>query len=44
MYIYKYKDDYIYKGLLHAICLVATNIWVFYSKYVILHQIGIKFW
>ena len=30
IYIYKYKDDYIYKGLLQVICLVTINIWVYF--------------
>ena len=28
IYVYKYKDDYVCKGLLQAICLVTINIWL----------------
>ena len=28
IYVYKYKGDYICKGLLQAICLIIINIWL----------------
>ena len=28
IYVYKYKGDYIYKGLFQTICLVTINIWL----------------